>query len=129
MKVIFFNPTVKPFFKPMTSPLGVLSLASYLNANGHDASVFDRYYRKENIGEFLDREKPDIIGISVITNRFMIDALDISKLAKKRSITVIWGGPMATQIPEVILENENIDYVSLGEGEITWLEIANAFDA
>jgi radical SAM superfamily enzyme YgiQ (UPF0313 family) len=129
MKVIFFNPTVKPFFKPMTSPLGVLSLASYLNANGHDASIFDRYYRKENIAEFLDREKPDIIGISVITNRFMIDALDISKLAKKRSITVIWGGPMATQIPEVILENENIDYVSLGEGEITWLEIANAFDA
>ena len=128
MKVIFFNPTIKPFFKPMTGPLGLLSIASYLNSNGHDAQVFDRYYRKEKVSDWLDAEKPDMIGVSVITNRFMIDALYISKLAKQRNITVVWGGPMATQIPEVILEDENVDYVSLGEGEITWLEIADAFD-
>ncbi len=126
MKIVFFHPLIRAFYKPLTCPLGIMSIASYLNANGHEASVCDRYFCNEDISSVLDRTEPDIIGISLITNRFMEDAADISKEAKKRGIPVVWGGPLSSEIPEMILSSGLVDYISFNEGEETWLEIAEA---
>lgn len=126
MKILLFNPMIKAFYKPMTSPLGILSIASFLNANGHDASICDRFFSNESIESVIESNRPDIIGISLITNRFMEDAADISKEAKKRGIPVVWGGPLSSEIPEEILRSGLADYISFNEGEMTWLEIANA---
>lgn len=125
MKILLFNPMINAFYKPMTSPLGLMSIASYLNANGHEAQICDRFFCKDSIKKTLDSHSPDIVGISLITNRFINDAITISKEAKKRKILVVWGGPLATQIPKEILESGYADFISLNEGEETWLEIAN----
>lgn len=126
MNVLLVNPMIKLFYKPMTSPLGLMSIATYLNANGHNAIICDRFCAKEDFSEIVRDFKPDIVGVSIITNRFIDDALDISALIKKSGIPVVWGGPMASEIPTDILESGNVDYISFGEGEETWLEIANA---
>jgi len=52
-------------------------------------------------------------------------ALKISKIAKKNS-TVVWGGVHSTLLPKQTLENEFIDYVVIGEGEITFPNLIRA---
>lgn len=117
---------IKSFYKPMTSPLGLMSIASYLNENGHEASICDRFFSNDDIEAVLNKYNPDIVGISVITNRFIDDACEISEKAKQFSVPVVWGGPMASEIPLEILESGMADYISFNEGEETWLEMAEA---
>lgn len=109
-------------------PLGILSIASFLKSKGHDAVICDRFFTSEKADATLKRLKPDIIGVSVMSNVFIKDAMDIAKEAKKLGIPVVWGGSLASVIPEEILRSGLGDYVSFNEGEFTWLEMAEAFD-
>ncbi len=128
MKVLLINPQKYKSYRPSAVPLGLISIATYLNANGHEAIVHERSLSNEKIKRIIERVKPDIIGISVITYCAIKDSEKISSQAKKLGIPVVWGGAMATAIPREILESGAADYVSLGEGEETWLEIAEAYD-
>lgn len=42
---------------------------------------------------------------------------------------MIWGGPTASTRPKAVLNNDCVDAVSIGEGEETWLDLANAYAA
>lgn len=128
MKVLLFDPRRYKSFRPNTAPLGLMSIATYLNANGHKAVICDRGNTKERIDSIIKENKPDIVGVSVITYSAIKDALKIAESAKKAGLTVVLGGAVATSLSELFLENENIDFISLGEGEETWLEIAEALN-
>lgn len=129
MKTVLFYPRIENSFRSSYAPLGILSIATYLNANGHNAVVWDRFFESDSIDKVLKEHSPDVIGISVISHTFLDDAILISKAAKSRDITVIWGGSFATTIDKVILDSGLADFVSLNEGEYTWLEIADNFDS
>ena len=126
MKILLINPKIKLFYKPMTSPLGLMSIATYLNANGHQTIISDRFFEKESICGILNDFKPDIVGVSVITNRFIEDAIEVSRQVKDKNIPVVWGGPMASEIPVDILKSGVVDYICFSEGEETWLEMVDA---
>lgn len=128
MKALFYYPQVELSHLPMSAPLGIMSIASFLNANGHEARIETNVYSKRLIKNSLNRFSPDIVGVSVISSNFINNALMISKTAKKMGYTVVWGGPMASAIPKLALESEYVDYISFREGEMCWLDIANAFD-
>ncbi len=129
MRTILFYPRVENVILPSYTPLGIMSIATYLNSNGHCAKVHDRTVSNEKIASVIENYKPDIIGVSVISQSFIKDAIAISKVARKFNIPVIWGGCSSTSIAEKILRSGNADYISLNEGEFTWLEIADAFDS
>ena len=117
MKVLLFDPQRFRSFRPATAPLGLLSIATYLNTNNHQAIICDRSHNKRSIEENLKEHKPDIIGISVITYSAIKDALKIAECAKKRGLKVVIGGSAATSLSEQFLNNKNIDFISMGEGE------------
>lgn len=119
MKVLLVNPQPKRFFKSSTCPLGLLSIATYLNERNHTVRIVDRDVKKaytKTISEF----KPDIIGVSVISNKAIDDAIIFSEIAHTQNIPVVWGGALASVIPKTVLESGCVDYVIIGEGEITW---------
>ena len=128
MKVLFFFPQAEYSYRPMYAPLGILSIASYLNANGHNAEINVDTASSAKIRKSILRSAPDMIGISVISFAYIKNAIRISKIAKELGQTVVWGGTMASAIPSQIIESGLVDYVSLREGEQTWLELAEAFD-
>ena len=128
MKAVLFYPQIENSFRASAVPLGILSIASFLKSKGHDAVICDRFFTSEKADATLKRLKPDIIGVSVMSNVFIKDAMDIAKEAKKLGIPVVWGGSLASVIPEEILRSGLGDYVSFNEGEFTWLEMAEAFD-
>ena len=128
MKVLFFDPQRDKSFRPSTAPLGLLSIATYLNANGHKAVISDRSHEKESIKQLIIKNNPDVIGVSVTTYSAIKDALKIGKCAKKMGVPVIFGGATASILSKEFLESGSVDCISKGEGEGTWLEIAETFD-
>lgn len=82
----------------------------------------------QEISGTLAKYQPDIVGITVMTPK-AASAFTVASLAKKysKNCHVILGGPHATLRPDEILRNTNdVDFVVNGEGELTFLKLADA---
>lgn len=128
MRVLFINPAPKGFTRSVTAPLGLLSIASFLNSKGHEAKICDRTVKKIGIKKIIKEFKPDIVGVSVISYKGIDDALSVSKQAKKCGLSIVWGGTLFSALPESALESEFVDIVSIGEGEETWLRLLETLE-
>lgn len=126
MNVLFVNPEIKDYSRSVTTPLGLLSIASTLQANGFCVRIYDRTVQKESLSDVLQAFPPDLAGVSLVSFKSFFDALDVSEQLKNHSVPVVWGGPLASELPEATLKNACVDAVSVGEGEHTWLELARA---
>ena len=118
-------------------PLGLAYIAANLRENGHTVRVIDRESLRRKLGnidkantatkEILDKEKPELIGISA-TTPLINDSYLVAGIAKKSvpgSLIAI-GGNHVTSLPEETLnECKDIDVVVIGEGEFTFLDLAN----
>ena len=106
--------------------LSVLSLYSYLKANGVDIRVLflpdSTAYNSGIVHEFLIEHRFDIIGLSVMTENYFF-ARTITRSIKEKSpqTLVIWGGVHPTLTPEASLEIA--DLICVGEGEIPFLQL------
>ncbi len=107
-------------------PLGLLSIATYLQANGHTVKILDRTIRTTDFVKELNAFRPDAVGVSVISMKSFADAERVSLAAKRFGAAVIWGGMFASLDPAFIFKNIDIDFVSISEGEATWLEVVGA---
>ncbi len=126
MNVLLINPKTEGYSRSVTAPLGLLSIASYLQANGFRVRLYDRTVEKTPLETVLREFSPAITGVSLISYKSFFDALAVSEQVKALGAPVVWGGPLASELPEAVLKNACVDAVSIGEGESTWLELANA---
>lgn len=124
MKVLLINSDSLYVKQKAAIPLGLLSIATYLNANGHTVRIYDRAVDKGSVKKHLDEFDPDIVGIAAPAS--FDDAIKVSKIVKKKNIPVIWGGQVTSLIPEIIFKSGVVDYVAIGEGEITMLALMDA---
>lgn len=107
--------------------LGLAYIAGALEKAGYSVRIIDMspmkmgysYLRKEII-----RIDPGVVGISFMTNQFC-EAIKISKIVKEinADTPVVAGGPHASAIPGDVLLNNSIDFVVIGEGEVTAVEL------
>lgn len=125
MKVLLINPAPEHYTRARCAPLGVLSIGSYLQSKGHTVRILNRAVTSTNIKLELDDFKPDFVGCSLLSVMAVKDSRMISEEAQKKGITVVWGGPYVSSIPEMILELGCVDFISMGEGEATWLELVD----
>ncbi|OYO99750.1 hypothetical protein CG709_11730, partial [Lachnotalea glycerini] len=110
--------------------LGIMALGTYLELNGYKPIVIDMCYDRMKVSELIDRiklEKPILIGLSVYTENFY-QALKLSRIIKKEvpDIKIVFGGPHPTLQPNECIENEEVDFVIMKEGESTILELMEA---
>lgn len=87
----------------MTTPLGLLSIASFLEKNGYEVRLYDRTVEKISLKKVLAEFAPDVAGVSLISYKSFNDALRVSEQIKALGIPVIWGGPLASELPEAVL--------------------------
>lgn len=119
-----------PYSYPRKSPpLGLAYIASVLEKANYSVKILDMSPLRIEL-EDLQREimhiKPKVVGISFMTNQYGV-AIKVSKLVKAidSKIPVIVGGPHATALPCEMLENGGVDFVVIGEGEVTICELAS----
>ncbi|MBA3066768.1 B12-binding domain-containing radical SAM protein [bacterium] len=116
----------------LTHYAGLMSIASVLDKNNCQTHVLDMVIEdspedalRRCIGEF--REKVLIIGFSVMTSQ-LPHAVELSRFLKTDypGIRIIWGGVHPTLFPEEVLKMGLVDFVCIGEGEYTLLELISA---
>lgn len=109
-------------------PIGLCSLASYLEKNKITAFIHDCYANPSNtrnISDLLKKEQIPYAGFSVTTSGFM-DAIRIAGQIKKEfpQVKTIFGGVHISALKEKLLvQFKEIDFGVTGEGEETLLEI------
>lgn len=116
-------------------PYGVALIAAVLEENSIKPICrdFERETYEEMICSVLDtivKNKIKYVGISCqSSNRGYIYGL-IGEIRKEYSdIVIILGGPFATQKYQLLLNNFYIDYIVLGDGEITFLELIKTLES
>ncbi len=127
MNILLINPATVGYSRSVTAPLGLLSIASTLQAKGHKVRLYDRTVEKAKTEAVFAEFKPQLVGVSLVSFKSVYDALDVSEYAKKFNLPVVWGGPLASEIPETVLKHSCVDLVSIGEGEGTWQELAEKY--
>jgi len=140
MKILLINPQrmlKNPKNQYTSIPIGIISLASFLQINGYETRVLDtvgedlKHFEPYNgvyrcglpnhkVCQELENFKPDIVGIAAsFTPRFP-NVVQIARLVKdfNKTIPVIVGGMHATVCPDEVLKELSIDFVIMGEAEI-----------
>ncbi len=114
-------------------PIGLYSVAAVLKENHYDVEVLDWHEinrTPEKVKEALTFKKPDVIGFSVLHgNRW--GAIDIARTAKRLNpkVKTVFGGIGATFLWSHLLTHfPEVDYVVLGEGEWTFLNLVRHFE-
>ncbi len=111
-----------------TPPLGLAYIGATLEAHGHvvrgiDASAGRDWMTREEILEEVKGFRPDLVGITMVTNT-IDEAYPLAQELSKLGIPVVGGGPHANLEPLEALEY-GFDIVCRGEGEYTMLELVD----
>ncbi len=113
------------------APLGLLSIAAYLEREGHEVYVHDCLGPRavtgtaENVALIL-RHTPDLVGFSATTSGFL-DAWEMAAALKaaRPAIRTVFGGVHVSALGGSILERfDHIDFLAPGEGEATLAALA-----
>ncbi len=129
MRVLLINPARQSCQRQM--PLGIASIAALLKSKGYDVNILDAEilnYTLKEIKDYIRIKSPDVVGISFFTSdRF--SAFKIAQFAKELGARVIGGGHHVSALPEeVLLDVSNFDYLVIGEGELTTLELLDSLN-
>jgi anaerobic magnesium-protoporphyrin IX monomethyl ester cyclase len=78
----------------------------------------------------IESFRPDVLGITARSPKFPA-AMRIAAIAKEvnRQCHVVIGGPHPTIQQKEVIENEHVDSVAVGEGEMTLVELCHALEA
>lgn len=110
----------------MDPPLGLAYVGSYLISEGYRVFGLDMNLGGLNFQrvERLIDKGVEVVGVSSQTESFP-NALKIADKIKSinENVKVVFGGPHPSLKPKEALSNENVDYVVMGEGEKTFVEL------
>ncbi len=125
-------------------PLNLLNLGTYLQANGVSCSIeelgmfdFNDWIKDGNrkrcgksnaeIKKIILEKKPILIGLSCMYSRHFQDIVNLATYIKKINpkIKIVTGGNHASSFARWIVGMGMFDYVVVGEGEETLLELSH----
>ena len=116
-------------------PMGVGALAAILKKKGHDITIWHQdihHYPDEYLTEYLDKNKFDVVFLSLIGGYYQYQKMkNLSKAinrSKQRPLYVM-GGYGPTPEPEFFLKKSGCDVVCLGEGEVTVSKLMSAIES
>jgi radical SAM superfamily enzyme YgiQ (UPF0313 family) len=108
-------------------------LASALQAQGHEVEILDLLLARttpEKIERRMERLRPQLVGITSVTLNQHV-ASYIAQVVRKcdERVPIVMGGPhVAFEIEGSFRELQALDYIAIGEGEHTVVELARALE-
>lgn len=114
-------------------PHALLTIAAPLVKAGYRVKILDQ--RVENIDENTIHNELSgeqiCVGITTMVGSQLYFALGLAKIARavtKGKVPIVWGGCLPSVIPEQTIENEYVDCVVVGEGDLTLLDLVRAWE-
>jgi anaerobic magnesium-protoporphyrin IX monomethyl ester cyclase len=113
------------------APVGLLSMAAFLEARGYDVRAHDCLGPGAPRGPLANAKAilamdPEIVGFSTTTSAFHdADDMAVAIKASRPEVRVVFGGVHVSAVGATLLERfPSIDYLCIGEGEETLAELA-----
>ncbi len=107
-------------------PLGILTLASWLIPQGYTVKIIDQRVDKDwkHILRTELKENPICVGICAMSGYPIKAGIEACQYIRKLStIPIVWGGVHATIESRSTIENELVDIIVIGEGDVTFPEL------
>ena len=112
--------------RAITIPHGPLTLSAHLIDKGFSVEILDEIAlttkkTEERLKKHLN-ENPVCIGITSMTGEQIRRGKIFAKLARKINpkIPIVWGGAHPTILPKMTLEDQDVDIVCNGEGDVSF---------
>ena len=115
-------------------PLSCLYLGTVLEKAGYRVQILDERVTpsfEADVAESIRNERPLLVGISSMTGVQIRGGLKAARAVRAAdpSLPLVWGGVHPTLCPDSTLKDELCDFVVLGEGEITLVELVDCLRA
>ncbi|MEQ8171668.1 MAG: radical SAM protein [Candidatus Eremiobacterota bacterium] len=126
---IEFGNGVSPFRQTKSIQIGILSIGTYLKEKGYNVQTFfDCYPDTDELKRLISWERVRVIGFyTTMDNICRVQALTDFIKENFPKIIVIFGGPLATIRPALLLEEGRADIVVRYEGEYTMEELMDYY--
>ena len=108
----------------MFERLGIMTLSSILKKNSHEVKlILTEELDEEEIIENVKNFKPHVLAYSIMTGEHTYH-IDLNRMVRSHynNALSVFGGPHPTYTPEMV-NNEYVDAVCRGEGEIYFLQL------
>lgn len=120
VKVAFVQKTFYSYF-------GTMSISAVLKKNGHETELFMEFHEKD-IVDAIKNSKPDVVAFSCLTATGEFEwAVETAKKLKRilPDVPIVFGSIHPTLFPEKTINENDVDIICVGEGEIPMLELCN----
>jgi len=127
------NPAIVEKHRGFNPPLGILSLAGYLEKHSQfPVELIDaqpKGYTYEQLESILGACHADVVGITAMTFT-LIDVFKTIRTVRKvlPKAKIVLGGPHVHLYPQETIRHPEVDFLVQGEGEIAFLELLNNLD-
>ncbi len=130
MRVLLIMPYHCDLIHAVSLPLGILSIASYLEKNGYEVKIADFSVRRTSAKKVYEEFEPDIVGISFPSVKAIDGVVKISRFFHKKKVPIVWGGSFI-DVGEIqhFFQTGLVDILSFCEGEATWLDLLRTIEA
>lgn len=127
MKILLIVPDNDSYISVF--PIGLAYIAAVCREHGHEMCIYNQdiyHYSSEHLTEFLNKNRFDVVGTGACGGYFQYKkVMEISEAiqqVKEKPIYIV-GGHLVSPEPEYFLRKTGADYVVIGEGELTMVEL------
>jgi len=122
VKILLLSPCSPSSLQIKFPPLGLLYLAGFLRARIPEVQVevLDAHLHRltnQQVAHEVRRRAPHLLGITYSSFNHQ-RVLDLAHLLRPMGIPIILGGPQARVYASELIQNPDIDYLVIGEGEL-----------
>jgi len=131
--LLLYPKTGMDFGSTVAPPHALLSVAAPIVKAGYHVKLLDQRTQvitKETLAEYISSDLI-CVGISSMTGTQIRHALSLARMVRELTdgrVPLIWGGCHPSVMPEQTLQDENVDIVIVGEGDISFLETVQALE-
>ena len=128
LNVVLINPRLSAWSPTVLIPLGLAYVAAVLENEGNNVRIIDMNAKRVDDRHLQRRvHDADIVGITGMITEYQ-KVLRITNVIKEsnEAIKVVLGGPLATTLPGKLLQVSKADFMVIGEGERTIVNLVSA---
>ncbi len=119
---------------PVIPKIAIVNIIKYMEKAGYARQDIDFYDvdmlqpTDDEFTSYLMKTKPDVIGLSAVVSTCYYQVKRLSLLARAvlPSTLIVMGGSLSASA-NVVLNKSDVDICVVGDGELTWLDLLEAY--